>query len=230
MGWISDMFGGGEEEATKPTMENSLDEWIALLPKLMSTQQQYAPQEAQLQYDMFSQYAPQYAQVQSDIYKQQYPTTYGLQELLAQQATEGSTGELTESERRQFLDLQKSLVGEQSTAGIGTDYIGSNLLNYVQGRKQQNQNLGLSLLGKIPMTQIQSPSYSNMFGTSANSLLGTSMQYPQFQAQFASGNTSGNQLGSLLGAGAGAAIGTMIMPGIGTTIGAGLGGQLGGSF
>lgn len=164
MGFLSDLFGGGDsqdEYVPPPSYSQQIDEYIANLPKLISATRQYGPEQAQLQYDLYSQYAPQYAQAQYDTYASVYPETAGLQEMLAQQAATGTSGELTDSEMRQFLDLQKSLTGEQSTSGIGTDYIGSNLLNYVQGRKAQNQNLALSLLGRQPAINTNvSPNYT----------------------------------------------------------------------
>ena len=227
IGGAMGFFGGDGEEDEIPTMGKSVDEWLAQLPKLMGATEQYAPQQAGLQFGLTSEYAPQYAQLQQSMLREIMPETYGLQEQMAGQVSEGLSGELTDSERRQFLDLQKSLVGEQSTSGIGTDYIGSNLLNYIQNRKAQSQNLGMGLLGNLNNIQTgYQPSYTDFLGGNQANLLSSSLGYPAFQAQFDDGgfNIGGALSGAVSGASAGAPLGPYGMIG-----GAAIGG-LGGGF
>lgn len=178
------LFGGGDEEEA-PSLTDIFQEYPDILQMLMDTSNRFAPQQAELQANLQEQYMPRLMQSQQDALMQVSPEAAGLTELLAQQAKEGMTGELTDSERRQFLDMQKSLVGEQAMSGIGTDYIGSKLLDYINGRKQGAQQLGLQTRSLLPSLSLQTPSY---------------MDYSQqfSPSQFLSGENVNAQLNSQL--------------------------------
>jgi hypothetical protein len=164
--WKYGGLGGGlgwfdEKEEAPPSLTDIFQEYPDILQILMDTSNRFAPQQAELQAKLQEQYMPRLMQSQQDALSQVSPEAAGLTELLATQAKEGMSGDLTDSERRAFMDMQKSVVGEQATSGIGTDYMGANLLEYINGRKQGAQQLGLQTSSLLPRLSFQTPQYTD---------------------------------------------------------------------
>ena len=79
-----------------PTYGASVKDYVDNYPQLFALQQKYAPQEAQQQLDLLNQYGPELTKYYTDEQQRLTPYTYGLQEQLAQQASEGSQGNIPE--------------------------------------------------------------------------------------------------------------------------------------
>lgn len=157
-------MGGGTEIVQNtpppaPTASQSAAEYAAALPTILQSQLQYQPQFDQATFQSFQDLAPQYAQVTQDVLNQFSPNQAGLGEALAGQALQGSQNGLPDALKQQYLDQFKALAGENVFSGSGADFVAKNLLGEDLAYRQFNQNLGLSLSGKVPLTQAyQNPS------------------------------------------------------------------------
>lgn len=147
-----------------PSVSDNVQAYVDAQPKLFQNQLDFAPKEIQQQLDLLQRYGGDYAKAYQDIQGQLYPETSGLQEDLARQAKEGYTNGLSESARDMYRNQFKSLVGDQARAGIGADYVSTNLVNADQAFRQYNQNLGLSLAGRQPLTNPYQPQFTNQTG------------------------------------------------------------------
>ena len=133
-------MGGGEGTTIQapaapqaPTTRESLQDFIKSLPDLLSAQQEFAPQ---------------FAQLQQDIQRQLSPITAGLQETLAGQAQAGLGAELPEEIRESFLSQRRAQLGTNVRAPIGAEDISRNLLLQQRQFQRESQNLALSLAGR----------------------------------------------------------------------------------
>lgn len=147
-----------------PSVSDNINAYVEAQPKLFELQQQQAPQEIAQQLELLQQYGAPYAEAYKDIQARLYPETTALQEDLAKQAQQGYTSGLTESARNMYRDEFKALVGDQARAGIGANYISSNLVNQDLAYRQYNQNLALSLAGRQPLTNPYQPQFTNQVG------------------------------------------------------------------
>lgn len=142
-----------------PTAGQSAAEYAAALPQILQAQLEFQPQFDQAQLESFRQLGPQFAQVSRDVLEQFSPTLASLDEELAKQALQLSETGLSESARDLFRDEFKSLVGNQVNSGIGADFISSGLVRANEEARNFGRNLGLSLQGKVPISQaFQQPS------------------------------------------------------------------------
>lgn len=160
-----------------PSPGQSAAEYAAALPSIYNTTLQYQPLFDQAQFDTYAQLAPEYARVARETMAAYSPTLASLDENLAQQALNMSQNGLSDSARNMYRDQFKSLVGNQVNSGLGADFIGKNLLEQDMNYRLQGQNLGLSLQGKVPITQAFQPASS-------------------FNVGQGFGNTFANQLGA----------------------------------
>lgn len=159
-----------------PSPGQSAAEYAAALPTILQAQLQYQPQFNEADYQSFAKLAPLYTSIADQISKQYYPETYGLQESLAKQASEGMTGEVPQALRQQYLSNLNAQLGTNVNAPVGADYVSRGLLDQAQQYRQYYQNLGLSLAGRQPLTSLQyQPSSFDVaggFGNAFNTQMG----------------------------------------------------------
>lgn len=136
-----------------PTAGQSAAEYAAALPTILQSQLQYQPQFDQATFDSYASLAPEYARVTDEVMKQYSPNQAALGEALAGQALQGAQAGLPDALKQQYLDQFKALAGENVFSGSGADFVSKNLLGEDLAYRQYNQNLGLSLSGKVPLTQ-----------------------------------------------------------------------------
>lgn len=165
---------------TPPPAEStaeSIDAWVKSMPTVFAEQQRQAPLEAQQQLELMQQFSLPMAQAFKDVQAALYPETQSLQEQMAQQSATGMEQGLTDQERRQYADYFKSNLGTNAGSGIGASYFADNMVQADQRRKDYYRDLGLSLAGRQPLSQPQSPQYSNyMAGFTPNSVMGYNSQ------------------------------------------------------
>jgi hypothetical protein len=147
-----------------PSIQDNIQAYVDAQPKLFAYQQEFAPKEIAQQLELLQQYGAPYAEAYKGIQSQLYPETTAIQEDLARQATEGYTNGLSESARNLYRDEFKALVGDNVNAGLGADFVSKNLLREDLAYRQYNQNLGLSLAGRQPLTNPYQPQFTNQVG------------------------------------------------------------------
>lgn len=146
---------------TPPSYQQNVDDYIRAYPQLFALQQQYAPQEAAQQLQMFQQFAPQFAQSLYNTQDILNPGINNLTQQLTRQATEGSSGNVPQALQEEYRSNLRGEIGANAGAGIGADYVSRGLVNQNQQYRQYYQNLGLSLANRQPVGQPQSPNYTN---------------------------------------------------------------------
>jgi hypothetical protein len=163
------------------TASQSAAEYAAALPQILQAQLEFQPQFDQATFDSFEALAPDFARVNQQVLEEFSPQQAALGEALATQALEGSEQGLPDDLRAQFLDDFKALAGNQVNAPIGGDFVAKNLLGEDLAFRQFNQNLGLSLSGKVPIsTAFQQPSQfqvANQFGNAFNTISNNTNQF-----------------------------------------------------
>jgi len=137
---------------------------VQSLPQLFAAQQQYAPQEAAQQVQLAQQYAQPLAQAYQSAQDVLYPGTSDLQEKLAQQAQQGISGQVPQGMQDQYRSDLLGQLGSNANSGIGADYVSRNLINQQQQYQQYYQNLGLSLAGRQPLVNPQTPQTTSQLG------------------------------------------------------------------
>lgn len=230
------------EMPAQPTASQNMQDWITNYPAMFEMQQKYAPQEAQQQVDIAQQYALPYAQALKSAQDTLYPQTAGLQEQLAGQAAQGMSSQMPEWMRQQYQSNMNAQLGNNVAAPIGADYSSRGLMQQQEDWKRYYQNLGLSVTNRQPLTQAQSPQYSNYAGGyTPGSVAGNNQQSygTAMQGWSNSLNNSGGNMGGM-GAAIGAGAGLLLAPvTAGSSLGAatmgalpwaGLGGMMGGSI
>lgn len=125
----------------QPTATASLAEYIQNLPQL---------------YDVESQYQPKYAQLEKSINEQLYPYTSGLQEQLAQQASEGVKSGVPDWAQKQYISDVNARLGTNVNSRIGADYASRGLLSQTMDWQNYYRNLGLSLANRQQLASPQS--------------------------------------------------------------------------
>jgi hypothetical protein len=159
-----------------PTVGESAREFAAALPDILKAQLEFQPEFDQATFDSFAALAPEFARVTQEVLEQFSPEQAALPELLAKQAAQGAEEGLPDELKEQFKDTFKSLVGNQVNSGVGANAIAKNLLGEDLAFRQFNQNLGLALQNKVPITTaFQNPSsfqvastLPGIFGTASN--------------------------------------------------------------
>lgn len=140
-----------------PTTSSSISEYIQNYPQLMQLQQQYNPQLAAQDFALAQEYAPKYQQLMQDTEAQAYPYTAGLQEQLAKRASEGIGGGLTPQLEQSYRERLRSEIGPNVGSGIGADYVSRGLVDAEQQYQRYYDDLGLSLTGRLPLSQATNP-------------------------------------------------------------------------
>lgn len=160
--------------APAPSTAEAINAYVASLPALYEAQMKYAPLEAQQQLELTKQYAVPYAQAYQQAQEILYPGTSALQEGLVARAQAGMTEQVPQSMRDQYRSDLLAQLGTNASSGIGADYVSRNLINQQQQYNQYYENLGLSLAGRQPLVNPQTPSYTNQLG---NYQPGQGLQY-----------------------------------------------------
>ena len=160
LGYGKSLFGGGGGDEP-PSFLDLLSQLPEAAQIGMDTTQQIAPQQAQLQLDLLERYGLPIAAEQKRTFESLYPQTAQLPEFLAQAAMEGSQAGLTANEQRIINDAVRANLGEQAVSPLGTQRLGREYLDYVQGRQGQFLNLGQALSGRVPLYQAQTPQYTD---------------------------------------------------------------------
>jgi hypothetical protein len=196
-------------ETPKPqTQAESLNDWITSYPKMFALQKEYAPLEAQQQVELAQQYATPLGQAYADANKAMYPETSALQEQLAAQAATGMTSDVPEWQKAQYQSDLNANLGTNVGSGIGADYVSRGMLQQKQDWQNYYRDLGLSVAGRQPLAQAQSPSYSNYASTyTPGQVAGTNAQnYGSYSNAYANmygtnANFASNMFGNYLQAG-----------------------------
>lgn len=148
----------------QPTTADSLDAWRQSAEAAYQLQLKYAPQEAAQNLQLLQQYGTQTAQAYKDANDALYPETAALQEQLANQASEGMSGQVPDWMADQYRSELNANLGTNAGSGIGADYLSRGMLDQTHGYKQYYQNLGLSLAGRQPLAQAGQPQTTNFMG------------------------------------------------------------------
>lgn len=148
----------------QPSTADAIQAYVNSLPALYEAQFKYAPMEAQQQVDLANQYAVPLAQAYQQAQEVLYPGTTGLQEQLAKQASQGASGAIPQGLQDQYRSDLLAQLGENAKSGIGADYVSRNLMNQQEDYNRYYQSLGLSLAGRQPLVNPQTPNYTNQAG------------------------------------------------------------------
>lgn len=216
-----------------PSYGATMDDYVRNYPKMIAMQQEFAPQLAQLEYNLQTQFGPQYAQLQKQMNEQLYPETAGLQENLAQQARIGMNEGLPDDIRQQYVSDFNAGLGMNVNAPIGVSDRNVALTQLNKQWGDYYRNLGLSAAGRQPLAQGQQQAFADPMAGLQGALnyaqqgFGTTMQgYGSSLANRIISPRS-NPLGTIGGIGGGIA-GAMYGGPIGAMAGYGIGSSLGG--
>lgn len=221
-----------EPPPAAPSASAQLSEYVANYPKLVALQEQYNPQTAQLDYNLFKQYAPQYTQTAQDIQNQVYPETSKLQEELARQSLEGMNSELPDWAKQQYQSDFNAGLGMNANAPIGVSDRNIGLLNLQKQWQDYYRNLGLSVAGRQPLQQTANPTFQNSaameninpflsYGASTYASRIGGQQPTQYYRPGGAGSSIGGLVGGLGGFAMGGPMGAMYGAGAGSMIGGG---------
>lgn len=144
-----------------PSYAATLKEYNAAYPESIALQQKYAPELAQLEYQLQQQYSPLYAQLQKQINEQLYPQTASLQENLASQALQGMNQGLPEDLRQKYVSDFNAGLGMNVNSPIGVSDRNVALTQLNEQWKNYYQNLGLSAAGRQPLAQGQQQAFQD---------------------------------------------------------------------
>lgn len=142
-----------------PTTSGSISEYVQNFPQLMQLQQQYNPQLAAQDFALAQEYAPKYQELMRQTEAEAYPYTAGLQEQLAKRASEGIGGGLTPELEQSYRERLRSEIGPNVGSGIGADYVSRGLIDAEQQYQRYYDDLGLSLTGRLPLSQATNPQF-----------------------------------------------------------------------
>lgn len=164
------VFGGGTTKIEQPaapaapTVTSSLQDYITNYPQLFQLMQQYAPQEAQMNVDLTKQYAGDMGMALKTAQEAAYPEETKINNLLNAQVQEGMGSEIPQWMQDQYRSNMNAQLGNNVASPIGADYMSRGLLQQNQDWKQYYTNLGLSITGRQPVYQANTPSYTNQLG------------------------------------------------------------------
>jgi len=199
--------GSGDDEAPRlPSLTELADEYKAAYPTYFGMTQKYAPKEAQLQLDLLRNYGTQIAAAQKAGMEELYPYSTGLQEQLAQQASQGINDDIPDWMRKKYLSDTRATLGQQAASPIGADVQSIGLLGMQKQYQDYFRNLGYQLTSRVPLYEPIIPEYTNIHGGFTPSLaaqytLGGYANTPaldQTGGGYGSG-VLGGQIGNLLG-------------------------------
>lgn len=172
--------------APQPSTAEAIKAWVDAMPQVFETQMEYAPKQAESEIALAEKYALPYGQAMKTAQEGLYPYTSQIQEKLAQQSLLGSEAKtVPDWAKEQYLSDLRANMGTNVGSGVGADYTSRGLLALGEDWRRYNQNLGLSLAGRQPLSSPTMP---------------TTGQYSQnFSPQDVMGYTA-NTYGSYVGA------------------------------
>ena len=138
---------------TPQTTAESMADYVQSLPALYEAQMQYEPQMQQMNLDMLQQYGTQFGEAYKGMNDAMYPETAGLQEQIAQQASEGMNSEMPDWAKDSYRDEMNANLGTNAGSPIGADYASRGMLEQQKGWQDYYRNLGLSVASKQPLAQ-----------------------------------------------------------------------------
>lgn len=142
-----------------PTIAGSLADQKEFAKAQYELGLQYNPQLAAQDFALSQEYAPKYQQLMQQTEASAYPYTAGLQEQLAKRASEGIGGSLTDQMEQSYRDMLRSEIGPNVGSGIGADYVSRGMVDATQQYQRYYDDLGLSLTGRLPLSQAQNPQF-----------------------------------------------------------------------
>lgn len=213
-------MGGGDtiiqqpSAPAAPTAAQNMADYVNNLPAMYQAQMEWNPKLAQQQLDLTTQFAPQYSTLMKNTNEALYPGITDMNAKLTEQAKTGMDAAVPESMRQQYLDTLRSEVGPNAGSGIAGDYVSRNLLNQQQEYNNYYRNLALTLTGRQPLTQAQSPAFNDVgsgynYGQVANNNTQGYGSYAglygnMYNANAGVAGSGQNQMFGLLGTGIGA--------------------------
>jgi hypothetical protein len=156
-----------------PTVDSSMADYVKNYPKLFELQQQYSPQEAQMQVDLATKYAQPLGQAYKTAQEAMYPGETAITNSLNQQVQQGMQSGVPDWQRDAYLSNLRANLGTNAGSGVGADYTSLGLLQQQQDWKQYYNNLGLSITGRQPISTATTPQTNNILGNyTPSSVLG----------------------------------------------------------
>jgi hypothetical protein len=156
-----------------PSTTSSIADWVQNYPAVFNLQQQYAPQEAQMQVDLAQQYAGPLGQAYKSAQEAMYPTETAITNQLGQQIQEGMGSDVPSWMRDEYLSGLRANMGTNVGSPIAADYTSRGLLQQKKEWQDYYRNLGMSLTGRQPISQANTPQTSNYTaGFTPNSVMG----------------------------------------------------------
>jgi len=155
----------------QPSTADATQAWADSLPQVYQTQMEYAPLQAAQQVALAQQYAAPMGKAMFEAQQQMFPETTALQEQLAGQASQGMEAGVPDWMREQYQENMRAQLGPNALAGSGADYMSRGLLQQGQDWQNYYRNLGLSVAGRQPLAQPQTPGttdYMSNFTPTAN--------------------------------------------------------------
>jgi len=190
------VFGGGGSDQpqaaapvtivqpTQPTMQSTMADYVAAYPQLMALQQQYAPQEAALAVSLAQQYAQPLGEAYKTAQEAMYPKEAEISAVLNQQILQGMGEQVPQGIQEQYVSNLRANLGTNIGAPIGAEYTSRALLEQQKNWQDYYRNLGLSVTGRQPIAQAQTP-------TTTNQLAGYTPQAAMGYAQQGYGTSAG---------------------------------------
>jgi len=199
------MFKGGTEinyPATPPapSTADAINAWVQSMPQVYQTQMQYAPQQAAQEVALAQQYALPMAQAYKTAQEAMYPTTTALQEGMAGQATAGMNAtSMPDWMKNQYQADINANLGSNVGSPMGADYTSRAMQKQLFEQQKYYRDLGLSLSGRQPLSQPQTPQTANyMQGFTPQSNMNyMASNYSQYARPFGSQRSNGVSLGFL---------------------------------
>lgn len=217
----------------QPTATGSMNDFVNNYPRLFQLEQQYAPQEAQLNLDMAKQYALPMSQALKDAQDQLYPDQAKLRDTITQQAVKGVDSDVPSWMQDAYRSNMNAQLGANVNSPIGADYMSRGLLQQKQDWQNYYRSLGMQISSGQPIYNAQPAQYTNQLANYTPQGVmnfnqqgyGTAAGIYGHQLQNSGGNMGG--MGAALGTGLGM---LLAAPTGGMSMAAGgmLGGMMGG--
>jgi hypothetical protein len=141
----------------QPSTAEAVRAWVDAMPQVFETEMKYAPLQAQQEVNLAQQYAEPYGRAMKTAQEALYPGTSAIQEKLANQSLAGMEEGVPSWMRDQYLSDLRANMGANVGSGIAADYTSRGLLSLNEDWRRYNQNLGLSVTGRQPLTQATTP-------------------------------------------------------------------------
>lgn len=147
-----------------PSLGAQIKSYIKAIPDLYKASKKYDPKFADLQLALFQQFAPLFTDFYQSEMQRLVPYSYGLQEQLAKQATEGMNSELPAQLRADYLNTLRSELGANAGSPIGAEYLSRNMANLGEGYRSYYRALAQDIMGRVPAPQPFLPPLTSVSG------------------------------------------------------------------